>query len=452
MKIPLNLLPIFTLLISALSTSTYASQHIKNSIFQVISNGSSTAFLTQEGLVTTLHSVLPGVGFRIHNFSQIQVKIGKLNCVETVKLIGAIPKMDLALLSVPKKCKAPPLKTNNYKPSKGKLMLYGHPLSISVILDSEVRVRNIGLKPASIYLPRTKRRGPYTNTKVISLDEHMLPGHSGAPLFSGNQVVAIANGGKHGTPVSWAIPWSNNTQWLKESNSTVKEINRLAQFPKGGELYQSTTSKDTEIITIEFSNGRLMSIPVQNDTTVKLGEQNGHPTLIRKGYSNQVIDYNLKVSQKVSGSNQRFANGSRRAFNFIRNGKNLLLQIKPPEVSIDANYIYDNVNKLMWTKQVVSKSWAQAKNYVHNINAHKTFEYSDWRLPSRGELVTLNKIAKNNPQLINNTSDWYWSLNESSFLGRAIIVNGGNVPGRNELSLTHATDKNMSVRLVRSFH
>lgn len=450
MKKILHFLLVYAVLTLAISTSTYASSSTKNSIFQVISqSGSSTAFLTKEGLVTTLHSVLPERGITINHFSQIQVEIGKSNCVETVKLIGVIPKMDLALLSKPKKCRAPILKTNHYKPSNRKLMLYGHPLSISEILDSEVRVRNIGLKPASTYLPKTRRRGPYIDTKVISLDEHMLPGHSGAPLLSGNQVVAIANGGKHGTPVSWAIPWTNNLKWLGESDSSKKELNRLVSFPKDGELYQSSTSKDTEIITIEFSTGRRMSVPIQDNTIVKLGSESGYPTLIRKGYSNQVINYNLTVRQ--AGSNKRFASGAQRAFNFIRKGKDLLLEIKPPEVSTDANYIYDHVNQLMWTKQVVSKSWRQAKNYVQQVNAHQTLRYNDWRLPSRGELITLSKISKENPQLINNSSDWYWSSNEASFLGRAIIVNGGNVPGRNELSLTHAVDKNMSVRLVRGF-
>lgn len=450
MKQILHFLPAFTVLILTLPTSTYASPGIKNSIFQVISqNGSSTAFLTKEGLVTTLHSVLPERGITINSLSQIQVEVGQSSCIETVKLIGAIPKMDLALLSKPKKCRAPTLKTNQYKPSNRTLMLYGHPLSISEILDSEVRVRNIGLGPASIYLPKTGRRGPYTDTKVISLDEHMLPGHSGAPLLSGNHVVAIANGGKHGTPVSWAIPWTNNLKWLSESDSVKKELNRLVSFPKGGELYQSTTSKDTEIITIEFSNGRQMSVPIQDNTIVKLGNESGHPTLIRKGYSNQIINYNLTVRQ--AGSNKRFASGAQRAFNFIRKGKDLLLEVKPPEVSTDANYIYDHVNQLMWTKQVVSKSWRQAKDYVQHVNAHQTLKYNDWRLPSRGELITLNKISKGNPQLINNSSDWYWSSNEASFLGRAIIVNGGSVPGRNELSLTHAVGNNMSVRLVRGF-
>jgi len=450
MKKLLYLLPSITSLALGVSTSTYASQNIKNSIFQVIfQSGSSTAFLTPEGLVTTLHSVLPEQGTTINHFSQIQVQVGKLSCVETVKLIGAIPKMDLALLSRPKKCRAPILKTNNYTPSNRKLILYGHPLSISEILDSEVRVRNVGLKPASVYLPRTGRRGPYTDTKVISLDEHMLPGHSGAPLLSGNQVVAVANGGKHGTPVSWAIPWSNNIQWEKESES-IEEINRLVEFPKGGELYQSRTSRDTEIITIEFTDGRQMSVPIQDNTKIDLGEQRGHPSFIKKGYSNQVIDYNLTIKQ--TANNRRFASGATREFTFIRHGKNLLLEIKPPEISTDANYIYDHVNKLMWTKKVVSKTWSQADRYIQMINSRKTLKYSDWRLPSKGELTTLNTVAKSNPQLINNTSDWYWSSNESSFLGRGIIVNGGTVPGRSELVLTHDVDNNASVRLVRSFH
>lgn len=116
-----------------------AARQENESIFQVLSeNGSSTAFLTSEGLVTTLHSVIPAQGAEIQKFSEIQVFIGNQNCsdFERVILIGVIPKMDLALLSKPKKCNASAsmLNTNSYKSSTHKLMLYGHPLSIPGIL------------------------------------------------------------------------------------------------------------------------------------------------------------------------------------------------------------------------------------------------------------------------------------------------------------------------------
>lgn len=443
---------VFAVILSlGIITPSYATSHIKSSIFQVLSGGgASSAFLTRDGLVTTLHSVLPDAGKRIHRFSDIRVNIIRQGCdPERVNLISVIPKIDLALLSAPKTCSASVLHTTNYQSNRNTLMLYGYPLSLSEVIDSEVRVRNMGLRPASIYLPRNNRRGPAKNTKLISLDEHMLPGHSGAPLIADNKVVAIANGGKVGTPISWAIPWNAQSKWLAESSSSITEVNRLIGLQKERQLYHSTTSAGSEIITIEFTNGRLMTVPIQDNATIDLGDQSGQPHLIKRGYSNQVIDYNLTIKPRGQGNARLFASGAKREFGFIRAGKKLLLETRPPTFSTDANFIYDHVNGLMWTKKVVSKPWVQAESYVQRINAQGSLEYSDWRLPSKGELIILNKIAKNNPELINNSSAWYWSSNEASFLGSAIIVNGGTVPNRQELSINQDIDKSQSIRLVR---
>ena len=54
------------------------------------------------------------------------------------------------------------------------------------------------------------RKSPDLSIQVLSIEGHLVPGHSGAPIFnSENQVIGVGNGGLQGgtTEIVWAIPW-----------------------------------------------------------------------------------------------------------------------------------------------------------------------------------------------------------------------------------------------------
>jgi hypothetical protein len=83
--------------------------------------------------------------------------------------------------------------------------------------------------------------------------------------------------------------------------------------------------------------------------------------------------------------------------------------------------VTDNLTGLMWTKDAnlpnSSKTWQQALDYVKgmNIGTYYNFGYTDWRLPNRKELYSLNDFSQWFPSLpsghpFTNLGDsWYWS-------------------------------------------
>ena len=73
---------------------------------------------------------------------------------------------------------------------------------------------------------------------------------------------------------------------------------------------------------------------------------------------------------------------------------------------------------LMWQKETASSSmnWNDAQNYCNNL---KLAGYSDWRLPTHAELMSIvdNNFRKptiNTDYFPNTKSDWYWSSTSAS--------------------------------------
>ncbi len=72
---------------------------------------------------------------------------------------------------------------------------------------------------------------------------------------------------------------------------------------------------------------------------------------------------------------------------------------------------------LMWQDNAAAKEierdWSGAKSYCQNLNFAG---YSDWRLPSIKELLTITDKNRYDPSIINKfnniTSDSYWSSSE----------------------------------------
>lgn len=75
--------------------------------------------------------------------------------------------------------------------------------------------------------------------------------------------------------------------------------------------------------------------------------------------------------------------------------------------------VVDNLTGLMWTKSAdtrgptvciptaneLSTTWQDALDYVSCLNSNSYLGYTDWRLPNRGELMSLVDISKSNPSL-----------------------------------------------------
>lgn len=87
----------------------------------------------------------------------------------------------------------------------------------------------------------------------------------------------------------------------------------------------------------------------------------------------------------------------------------------PTSYTVDAanNVVTDNVTGLVWQRTVApgTYTWDQAKQYCANL---VLAAHSDWRLPTRIELVSLVDFTKSNPAIDstafpNTPSNWFWT-------------------------------------------
>jgi hypothetical protein len=125
--------------------------------------------------------------------------------------------------------------------------------------------------------------------------------------------------------------------------------------------------------------------------------------------------------------------------------------VAPAQPTSTANTVYDASTGLRWQDdpdaKIVKKDWAGAKSYCANLTLDG---YSDWRLPSYSELLTLVEYTKYNPAIKTGfkntaTDNYYWSASPSVFNdSNAWVVNFRN---GNTYRYTK-TDKNY-VRCVR---
>lgn len=84
-------------------------------------------------------------------------------------------------------------------------------------------------------------------------------------------------------------------------------------------------------------------------------------------------------------------------------------------IIIDAN------TGLWWqTDYATGKTWQQAIDYAESLNTQEYAGYSDWRLPTIEELITLINYKRFDPasDFPDMPSDWFWSSSsEASKLG-----------------------------------
>jgi hypothetical protein len=80
--------------------------------------------------------------------------------------------------------------------------------------------------------------------------------------------------------------------------------------------------------------------------------------------------------------------------------------------------VCDKQTDLIWQKDyATNKTWQQAMDYADELNTAKHGGYSDWRLPTIEELVTLINYQRYNPasDFPGMPNGWFWS--SSSYAG-----------------------------------
>lgn len=122
-----------------------------------------------------------------------------------------------------------------------KISIVGYPLGIDEQLCSrKLRIRDRPrrtlyslIPPGNIRKSLKKRKSPNLDKEVLSIEGHLAPGHSGAPILDEyNQVIGVADGGlQEGKgEIVWAIPW-HDIEWksYSEVKNDIENLEKLAR-------------------------------------------------------------------------------------------------------------------------------------------------------------------------------------------------------------------------------
>lgn len=99
------------------------------------------------------------------------------------------------------------------------------------------------------------------------------------------------------------------------------------------------------------------------------------------------------------------------------------------EVQKDGKVIYDKATGLMWQQSGSEKdmTYDETRNYIRQLNLEDFANYSDWRLPTLKEAITLLKPEKSNngcfiDSVFDDKQSWIWTSTISG-ASRAWVVN-----------------------------
>ena len=98
-----------------------------------------------------------------------------------------------------------------------------------------------------------------------------------------------------------------------------------------------------------------------------------------------------------------------------KDGKNFVRCIRHPKKN--HTIVIDEETGLMWQDdknvKIIQKKWHEAKNYCKQLNLNN---YTDWRLPSIDELMSINTLETDIPELkpifknVSSSLSFYWSI------------------------------------------
>lgn len=156
--------------------------------------------------VTAMHVVTGCGNVTVHYEAQ---KISR-----PAKVARVLGRADLALLKISDPPRSSPLEIDTTPPPLNQsLSTLGYPLQTINMSSTSLQLR-YGAKTLGEILPQQladKLSGgsPSLDLEIDNIEGHLLPGHSGAPIFNQQRrVVAVADGGLENgaVAVSWAIP------------------------------------------------------------------------------------------------------------------------------------------------------------------------------------------------------------------------------------------------------
>ena len=165
---------------------------------------------------------------------------------QSATVARVLPRADLALLNVGQS-PAEALQEEPNRPAvDAAVETLGYYLSVPTMSNKRLRVTYGSSRLADMVPPETRRELEQSgaidvNLDILRLDGHLLPGHSGAPIFDmRGRVVGIGSGGlKSGSAsISWAVPASHlpallASQERQLNNQTVADLFASAAPERG---------------------------------------------------------------------------------------------------------------------------------------------------------------------------------------------------------------------------
>ena len=202
-------------------------------------------------MVTALHGVADCGKIRAENDEGLALEDLKIDQLDIDRDVALLSVPDLESLSLEELV----IETDFSGLFDNELYVVGYPLNLGTQLPTELQRRGrtislLDLIPADIALlkPLNERNSPDVNIQVISIEGHLLPGHSGAPIFNRtHKVIGISNGGLElGTvEISWGILWPE-IEWkpVSEDEKRFEELKRNNPL-----LFSFSTNQSRIILT-----------------------------------------------------------------------------------------------------------------------------------------------------------------------------------------------------------
>ncbi len=207
---------------------------VKPSVVRITcSNRAATGFLwsSADTAVTAWH-VVDGCG-------NISVYYEAQKVTRSASISRVLHRADLALLKI---ADAPPAQVLVIEPSQPSLTeplsTLGFPLQVPSMTNTPLQLR-YGGKTLRAIVPDSVAQAlsggsPSLDLEIDSIDGHLLPGHSGAPIFNRQRrIVAVADGGLENgaASISWGIPARFITQLAASTESTAPIAGTAHQSP-----------------------------------------------------------------------------------------------------------------------------------------------------------------------------------------------------------------------------
>lgn len=209
---------------SALQFDAGVYDRLKPSVIRITcpaANRAATGFVwsNPDTAVTAMHVVT--------DCPSIVVQYEQQRVPRRARVTRVLSHADLALLKIEDPPSADPLQIDtNPPPLSETLSTLGYPLQTENMRSTPLQLAYGGRTLRNI-LPETVAQqlsggSPSLDLEIENIDGHLLPGHSGAPIFNQQRkVIAIADGGLQNgaVAISWAIPVKFLNQLLASSES-----------------------------------------------------------------------------------------------------------------------------------------------------------------------------------------------------------------------------------------